>query len=516
MSTHKAQHVLVIGGGLGGLSAAISLATEGFAVTLVEKNDKLGGKLNVLQKEGFTFDLGPSILTMPHIFEALFARAGRKMDDYVTLQPVVPHWRNFFEDGTAFDLTPERGAMDAELARIAPEDAAGFYRFLDYSRRLCAITEEGYFAKGIDSFWELVKFYGPFRSLVGFDVFRSMDQGVRRFVRNDKLVDTLNYFIKYVGSSPYDSPALMNLLPHIQFGYGLWYVKGGMYNLAAGLERLALELGVRVRLNTEISELQHESGRVTGALTRDGMRFDADVVVCNMEVIPALRRLLNADEAALRSLQKFAPSCSGLVLHLGVDRPYPQLAHHNFFYSRNSRAHFRAVFRSRRLSEDPTIYLVAPCRSDPGQAPSGCEVIKVLPHIPCVDEREPLTPGDYGAFRDRVLEKLERMGLNGLRQHIVCEETWTPLDIQAKYYSNQGSIYGVVSDRFRNLGFKAPQRSKTYRNLYFVGGSVNPGGGMPMVTLSGQLVRDKILADLGLSGAASGRTHPGEMLGGNA
>jgi diapolycopene oxygenase len=140
--------------------------------------------------------------------------------------------------------------------------------------------------------------------------------------------------------------------------------------------------------------------------------------------------------------------------------------------------------------------LVAPVKSDASQAPAGCEIIKILPHIPALNPQQPLTAEDYAAFRERVLIKLERMGLTDLRKHIVCEETWTPLDIEAKYYSNQGSIYGVVTDRFKNLGFKIPQRSAILPNLYFVGGSVNPGGGMPMVTLSGQLVRDKILADL--------------------
>jgi diapolycopene oxygenase len=154
------------------------------------------------------------------------------------------------------------------------------------------------------------------------------------------------------------------------------------------------------------------------------------------------------------------------------------------------------VFHRNKLSEDPTLYLVAPCKTDPGQAPKGGEVIKVLPHIPHIHPEQPFTREDYLAFRDVVLAKLERMGLTDLRKHIVTEETWTPLDIEARYYSNQGSIYGVVADRFKNLGFKAPQRSADFRNLYFVGGSVNPGGGMPMVTLSGQLVRDKILADL--------------------
>ena len=495
--TNKSKRVVVIGAGLGGLSAAIALATEGFDVELIEKNDKVGGKLNILTKDGFTFDLGPSILTMPHIFEALFTRAGKNMQDYVGIQKVEPHWRNFFEDGTVVDLTPDSEAMRRELDKLGPEAAEEFARFMAYSKKLCTETEAGYFAKGLDSFWELLRFYGPLRSLLSFDVFRSMDQGVRRYISNPKLADILNYFIKYVGSSPYDAPALMNQLPHIQFEYGLWYVKGGMYGLAKAMERLALELGVRIRLNAEVAEIQRESSRASAIRLKDGEVLPADIVVSNMEVIPAMQQLLNSPATALKKMQRFEPTCSGLVLHLGVNRIYPQLAHHNFLYSDHPRNHFDAIFHSHRLSEDPTIYLVAPCKTDPTQAPPGCEIIKALPHIPHLDPDHPFTPEDYLAFRERVLVKLERMGLTDLRQHIVTEEYWTPHDIQARYYSNQGSIYGVVADRYKNLGFKAQQRSNELSNLYFVGGSVNPGGGMPMVTLSGQLVRDKILADLG-------------------
>jgi diapolycopene oxygenase len=215
-----------------------------------------------------------------------------------------------------------------------------------------------------------------------------------------------------------------------------------------------------------------------------------------MEVIPAMQSLLQSSESELKKMRRFAPSCSGLVLHLGVNRHYPQLAHHNFFYAQNSRKHFDAVFKTGELSNDPTIYLVAPCKSDPQQAPEGCEIIKILPHIPCLNPNKPFSDSDYRNLRERVLIKLERMGLTDLRQHIVTEEYWTPHDIADRYYSNQGSIYGVVSNRNLNLGFKAPQRSHQLKNLYFVGGSVNPGGGMPMVTLSGQLVCKKILSDL--------------------
>jgi diapolycopene oxygenase len=494
------RKVIIIGGGLGGLSAAISLASEGFQVELLEKNDKLGGKLNVLEKDGFSFDLGPSILTMPHIFEALFTRAGKKMSDYVNIVKVEPHWRNFFEDGTTIDLCGDKQRQDQELAKLGADVPAQFARSMAYSKGLSDATERGYFAKGIDGFWELLRFYGPIASLVKFDVFRSMDQGVRRYISHPKLVDILNYFIKYVGSSPYASPALMNLLPHIQYEYGLWYVQGGMYNLARGMIKLAEELGVQVRLNTEVAEILKEGSKATDVRLANGETIAADIIVSNMEVIPAHRKLLNSSASTLKSLSRFQPTCSGLVLHLGVNRIYPQLAHHNFFYSADSKKHFDAIFRSHTLSDDPTIYLVAPVKDDAQLAPPGCEIIKILPHIPHINPDKPLTQDDYLALRERVLIKLERMGLTDLRKHIVTEECWTPHDIEARYYSNQGSIYGVVSDRFLNLGFKAPQRCSTLSNVYFVGGSVNPGGGMPMVTLSGQLVRDKILADLNKTG----------------
>lgn len=490
------QNVIVIGAGLGGLSAAISLATEGFKVTLLEKNDKVGGKLNVLEKEGFTFDMGPSILTMPHIFHDLFKQADKKLEDYVDIQTVEPHWRNFFEDGSVFDLSSDENKMRQELQKLDDKSVAEFEQFMAYAKKLGQASEQGYFAKGLDSFSQLIAHYGVFRSLMDFDVFRSMDQGVRRYISNPKLVEVLNYFIKYVGSSPYDAPALLNLLPYIQFEYGLWYVKGGMYGLASGMEKLAKELGVKIHLNTEVSRIVYDNKKASAVQLANGETLAADIIVSNMEVMPAGQQLLQQTEQQLKGLKRFAPSCSGLVMHLGVDRVYDQLAHHNFFYSDNPKQHFSAIFHDNCLSEDPTLYLVAPVKSDPAQAPAGCEIIKVLPHIPNIDPDKPLQHEDYMALRERVLIKLERMGLTDLRKHIICEETWTPVDIQSRYYSTQGSIYGAVSDRFKNLGFKAPQRDRNICNLYYVGGSVNPGGGMPMVTLSGMLVRDKIMADL--------------------
>ncbi|MCX7721652.1 MAG: phytoene desaturase family protein [Verrucomicrobiae bacterium] len=486
------KKVIVIGAGLGGLSAAISLRQSGYAVEVFEKNGRIGGKLNVLKSGGYTFDLGPSILTLPHIFERLFARSGRQMKDYIPIRSLRPHWRCFFEDGTVVDLYPEPDRM-AEEARKVGEDPANVRRFLDYSGRLYDLINAGYFEQGLDTPAEFRRFYG-LRNFIKFDLFRTMHGGVARFLKTRYMRDIFDYFIKYVGSSAYHAPAFMNCLPTIQFRYDLWYVDGGMYGIALGLQQLMDELGVAVRLNSEVVEVRKDGSRVTGVVTKDGQFHAADIVVSNMEVVPAYENLLREDAAFMRTLEKFEPACSGLVLELGLDRQYTQLAHHNFFFSNNQKEHFHTVFRKRQLPPDPTIYLVCASRTDPSVAPAGCDCLKVLPHIPYIDDARPLSRADYLAFKESVLDKLERMGLTDLRKHIVFEHCWTPLDIREQYYSNKGSIYGVVADRWKNLAFKAPKQSAKYPNLFFVGGSVNPGGGMPMVVLCGQNVAKKIVA----------------------
>ena len=492
MAEHGRGSVAVVGAGLGGLSAAISLAQEGYDVSVYERNSKIGGKLNYLEAEGYSFDLGPSILTLPGIFARLFQRSGKDMADYISISRVRPHWRNFFEDGTVIDLLPEAEPM-ARQARKAGEDPKALKAFLEYSADLYDLIDRGYFQQGLDTARDFRKFYG-LGAFPRFDLLRSMHQGVKRHLRSPYLRDIFDFFIKYVGSSALRAPAFMNCLPTIQFRHDLWYADGGMYNIARGLGRLMEELNIQVHLDAEVSSIDHSGDRVTGITLRDGRRVSADTVVCNMEVIPAYRDLLGEDKRFMRKLRRYEPACSGLVLDLGLDTRYPQLAHHNFFFSGNQKDHFRSVFRKRVLPEDPTIYLVAASKSDPTVAPEGCDCLKILPHIPYIDDENPITPEEYLAFKERIVDKLERMGLEGLRRHTVFEHVWTPLDIRKNYRSNRGSIYGVVSDRFKNFAFKAPKHSTRYENLYFVGGSVNPGGGMPMVVLSGQNAAREISA----------------------
>lgn len=492
----SSPRVTVIGAGLGGISAAISLKAAGYDVEVFEKNSQIGGKLNVMEKDGFTFDLGPSIFTLPQFFQDLFERAGKKMEDYVQLDAVTPHWRNLFENKPTIDLYQEEDLMRRELDKL-PGDPEAHWRefkaFLTYGREQYDIVNDGYFDKGLDNLWEFISYY-KLKLLGGkIDYKNSMSESIHQRLSDPQLRMIFEYFIKYVGSSAMDSPGYMNLMPMIQFDYGLWYVRGGMYNLAKGLGRLMEEMGIPIHLNADVEAIEKAGKRVTGIRMTDGTVHSSDIIVSNMEVIPAYKKLLNEPVSFTRKLEKFAPACSGIVLHIGTDKPFPQLAHHNFFYSEDQHKHFDTVFHKKQLPQDPTLYVVAPTRTDPSKAPEGCDNIKILPHIPPLEDGSDITHEDYVALKDRCIDKMERCGLTGLRESIVVEDLLTPVDIERMYRSNRGSIYGVVTDWKLNYGFKAPKTSSRYKNLYFTGGSTNPGGGMPMVILSGQQCADRII-----------------------
>lgn len=480
------EKAVVIGGGLGGLSVAISLANRGFEVSLFEKNDHLGGKLNRKEIEGFTFDLGPSILTLPHIFETLFKEAGREMADYVSIFELETHWRNFFEDGTVFDFLKTYNATAAHLETKFPGITPKFMQYVQYIKEQYRICKAGYFDKGIDSFWGMFRGTNLIDLLFKLDIYSSMHKRNTRFFGDTHLRDAFDYFIKYVGSSPLDSPGFMNLLQGVQFEDGLWYVEGGLFALSEALQKLAKDVGVALHTGSAVTKIITEEREATGIVVNGTSEVYADVIVSNMEVIPALRELTTTSLKRVSKLEKrFPPACSGLILHLGTNKKFDQLAHHNFFYAKNQSHHFKRVFHRGLLPDDPTLYVVAVTRSDPAQAPEGYDNIKILPHIPPLNPDKPIPMEKYDELADICIDKMERMGCVGLRESIVVQDLWTPHDIEAHYRSNRGAIYGVNSVHLKNFALKAPKKSHDFDGLYFVGGSVNPGGGMPMAVLSG-------------------------------
>src|SRR5690625_3004339 len=323
------KSVLVIGGGLGGLSAAISLAQKGYDVSLYEKNEHLGGKLNRLEQDGFGFDLGPSILTMPKVFEKLFAASGKKMADYVPTVKLDHQWRSFFPDGNIIDLHENIMDMQEENPSLSEKDIRQYQKLLAYSKKLYDTTENSYF-KGVDDEKDILKYQGLFSTLRGFDLFSTVHQAIDKRISNKQLSDMLSYFVKYVGSSPYDAPAVLNMMIYMQHDQGVWYVPGGMDNLAKGLVQLAGETGVEIHTGKQIKRLRDSEGRIDGAVLEDGTILSADYYISNMEVIPVYEKLIGGNEDYVRKLKrKFEPASSGLVMHLGVKKSYPQLAHHN-------------------------------------------------------------------------------------------------------------------------------------------------------------------------------------------
>lgn len=488
------KKIAIIGGGLGGLSAAISLAQSGFKVSLYEKNAHLGGKLNRLEQDGFGFDLGPSILTMKPIFEKMFIRSGVKMDDYIETVEVKHQWRSFFTDNTVIDLFSDLNLMLESNSSLTEQDMQEYRDFLAYAKELYDLTLSGYFAEGLDTVSEVIQYHGLVNSLKGFDLNSTMFEAIDKRITNPNFKDMLAYFIKYVGSSAYDAPAILNMMIYMQHAEGIWYVPGGMHQIADGIVRLGKELGVDFHVNSEVTGIKKEKNRIVSAVLADGTSIKGDYFVSNMEVIPFSEKLLGETPKKLQQLEKeFEPASSGLVIHLGVRGEYPQLRHHNFFFSQDAKQNFQTIFHDHDLPVDPTIYLVNVNKTDPSQTVPGHENLKILPHIPYIPDK-PFTPEDYKALEERVFDKLERMGLTDLRERIVTKDVWLPEDIEKTYYSHRGAIYGTVSNRKKNRGFKHPKTSRDYDNLYFVGGTVNPGPGMPMVTLSGQQVHDKIVA----------------------
>jgi diapolycopene oxygenase len=494
--------IVIIGAGMGGLAAAIRLAVAGHSVEVFEKNEEEGGKLNRLERGGFRWDTGPSLITMPFVYQELFEAAGRKLEDYISMEPVDPVCRYSWPDGTILDASDSVGRMTAALEKLNPKDVRAYFRFMAYSRRLYDLTAGPFLFNGINHWRDFLKL----NPLTAFklDPFRTVHQAVKSYFRDPHLVQLFDRYATYNGSSPYQAPATLNIIPYVELGMGGWYIRGGLYELARAYRRLAGELGVRVHFGPEfgVEEIVVRRGQAVGVRLANRQEIAADRVIANTDVAYTEKNLLPARKRWFHRPQKpgkstgLEPSCSGFVLFLGLDRQYPQLAHHNIFFSQDYAAEFDQIFNLRQPPFDPTIYVCWTGLADPQHAPAGKSNLFVLVNVPYLSEAfDWEAPGATRAYRDLIVKHLENFGLAGLSAALEVEECLTPVDLARRYNADRGAIYGVSSNSRFSAFLRPPNRSRHFKNLYYVGGSTHPGGGVPLVTLSAKIVAGLIAQD---------------------
>ncbi|NBW96828.1 MAG: phytoene desaturase [Planctomycetia bacterium] len=497
------DRVVVVGGGLGGLAAACTLAARGYAVTLCERNAWVGGKAAVLAEQGFRFDMGPTILTIPGVLKRIFAEAGRDLESAIDLVPLDPQWRSFFDDGSTLDLVADVAEMRQILDAYAPGSGsgAGYARFMQLAERLHRVSNDFFFWRSVGGMKDM---FDPRRSMtlsmvrevMGMRPGHSVAGTVRSFVPDARAAQMLDHFTQYVGSAPDASPAVLCGIAHMQSHDGVWYPRGGTGAVPRALSSLAVDLGVDIRTRTGVGRIVADNGRVRGVETVRGEFIPAAAVVSNSDSVRTHRELVDGP-ARGRFLQrrKYEPACSGVVLYLGLDRRYEQLIHHNFVFSADAHEEFDSIYRAGEPAPDPTCYVCAPAVTEPEVAPPGGESLYVLVHTPYLrphhDWSKMLAP-----YRRRIIEKLERTaGMKDLEKHIVFERALTPQDINDRYHVLDGAIYGLASHG-RFLGaFKPANRSPDIEGLYLAGGSAHPGPGMPMVLMSGWIAADCVDQD---------------------
>jgi len=492
-----ADKVIVIGGGLAGLASAIRLAGLGLQVKLFEKNASAGGKMNRWMDGEFRYDTGPSLLTMPFVIDDLFGFVGEKRESYLNFMPVEPVCKYFWDDGVFLSASMDAKVMHQEISALSKADASNYNRFIGYSKRIYDLSADIFLYNPIHEMRSILKpsLLRRFLLIHRIDPFRTVDRGIRRFFSDERIIQIFNRYATYNGSDPFQAPATLNIIPFVEYVLGGYYIRGGMYKLVEALLSLALGMGVEINTNAEVKQIMYNASGVKGVIVNDES-VSADRIVCNADVVTAHSDLIPDQPRLRRRYAQLEPSLSGLVFMWSVRGRHEQLQHHNILFSNNYRREFQQLFVDRDSPDDPTVYISISAKSDPDQAPAGCENWFVLVNMPYLSEGQ-----DWDQIihktRNMIIQKLLRQGID-LSGKIGSEKIITPIDFKSLYGSNRGSIYGVSSNS-RSSAFRRPgNRSKKIKGLYFAGGSTHPGGGIPLVLLSAKIVTDLIKRDMKL------------------
>jgi len=475
------KRAVVIGAGFGGLALAIRLQSAGVDTVLVEARDKPGGRAYYWEKDGFTFDAGPTVITAPDALEELWALSGHRMAEDVTLAPVNPFYRLSWVDGTQFDYSNDDAALAAEIAKLDPTDIAGYRRFLDYS---AGVYAQGYEKHGQVPFLDLMSMVKAAPDLARYQAWRSVYSMVSSFVKNEKLRQALSFHTLLIGGNPMTTSAIYALIHKLERDGGVWCAMGGTNRLIAGMARLFERLGGTLRLGDPVVEIETLGERATAVLTKRGERFEADAVASNADLIHSYRDLLKGSRSAQRTaarLQKKRFSPSLFLVHFGIKGTWPGIPHHMILFGPRYKGLLDDIYDHGVLSQDFSLYLHHPTVTDPSLAPEGHSTFYALAPVPHLGK----FPVDWNeiapVLEKRILDEVGRRLIPDIHERIVTKFSYAPNDFRDDLNAHLGSAFSLEPILSQSAYFRAHNRDTSIPNLYFTGAGTHPGAGIPGV-----------------------------------
>jgi len=475
------KSAVVIGAGFGGLALAIRLQSAGVQTTLVEGRDKPGGRAYVWEKEGYVFDAGPTVITDPDCLRQLWALSGRNMDDDVTLVPVFPFYRLNWPDGTNFDYSNDDALLASEIAKLDPEDVAGYRRFLDYS---AGVYKEGYLKLGHVAFLDFASMIKAAPSLMKFQAWRSVYSIVSSFVKNPKLREALSFHTLLVGGNPMTTSSIYTLIHKLEKEGGVWFAMGGTSKLIAGMVTHFERLGGIMRLNDPVTSIDTMGDRATGVTTKSGWSIIADAVASNADVMHSYRDLLKTSRSAQRTKKKlerkrYSPSL--FVVHFGMKGTWPGIPHHMILFGPRYKGLLADIYDHGVLPEDFSLYLHHPTVTDPSMAPEGCSSFYALAPVPH-QGKFPVDWDEVGPILEkRILDEIGKRLIPDIHDRIVTKFHYAPSDFTADLNAHLGSAFSLEPILLQSAFFRVHNRDDNIPNLYFVGAGTHPGAGIPGV-----------------------------------
>ena len=479
----------VIGAGIGGLAVAIRLRHKNYDVEVYEANAYPGGKLTAFSQSGFRFDAGPSLFTLPRLVDELFELSGKEPRDYFEYIRLDEICRYFWEDGTDLIVPADVQEFAREAEKTLGEPAENISRYLSQSRLKYEVLSGLFLEDSLHKFstWLSAKAFKGYLNLPKMGIFGTLNEANEKAFKTSKAVQMFNRYATYNGSDPYQTPATMSIIPHLEYNVGAFFPKNGMHDITQSLYRLAKDLGVRFHFNEKVTEIIVKDGKADRIRTENGISEAFDAIVSNMDVTPTYRKLLPGHPHPDRILDQ-PKSGSGLIFYWGIKKEFKTLGLHNIFFSDDYKTEFEYQFNKKEIYDDPTIYLNITSKHQPTDAPEGCENWFILLNAPANDRQ------DWQAItekaRKNVIAKLSRILRCDISPLIVSEEILDPVMIEHRTSSDQGALYGNSSNNKFAAFLRHPNFSKNIRNLYFVGGSVHPGGGIPLALSSAKIAAD--------------------------